>query len=96
LQTIFQRPEGLNRHGGGCAGTLLFFAGALSGLGLLLLPLEFFPGQFEMGEVAEGINEREEQFRLFFEPFAQLARIETVEDIKKVQVHECVGGGIEL
>ena len=91
--------DGVDRGGGydnGRAGALFFFAGALPGFGLFLLPLEFIAGELETGERAERTDELKPKLRFFLDAFGQSGDVETVEHFEQVKLSDGYGGGVEI
>jgi hypothetical protein len=80
----------------GGASALLFLSGTLPGFGLFLLPFEFVSGQLQAREVAEGVDELKPELWLFFEALAELAAVESVQDVKEVKLCERSRSDIEL
>jgi hypothetical protein len=78
------------------AGALLFFACALFGFRLFLLPLEFVAGELKAGKAAESADELEPELGFFLEGFAQVARIEAVEDVEEYLLSDGNARGVEI
>ena len=72
------------------------FAGALFGFGLLLLPLEFIPGELKAGEGTERTDELKPKLRFFLDAFGQGSDVETVEEVEQVKLSDGDGGGVEI
>ena len=88
--------DGCCSDNNGGASALLLLAGTLPGFGLFLLPFEFVPGELQAREVAEGVDELKPELGLFFEALAELAAVESVQDIKELKLCERNRSGIEL